>query len=239
MKRNVNGVVCKLRQVGGSEVVSAVAVSALLELSHFDLASIISELLNRSPKFGVHFKDFKGVTFMDEKGFYMVATEVRHPKADKFKSDVFDLATEASASKAPTNMVEALELALTQAKQLESQALQIEMMRPSHELVNTIQMQATNIPMTDFAGLCDKQAEGGIKVSVQKAYTALRGLGYVYSKKTNTPTKPMQSAIDSKLLTSKYETLQNGKVVVSSQVTPKGIAYLVPRVLKHLGHKDV
>lgn len=138
-------------------------------------------------------------------------------------------------SKVPTNFIEAMTLALDQAKQLEQQTLLLEEQKPQVEFANDVANTCDSISIGGYAGLL---ASSGYDIGQNRLFAWLRNKGYLTARKN----RPSIQAIEAnwfKWIETTYICPRTGLPKVSGQatITGKGQIYLRKKLIKELGGK--
>lgn len=138
-------------------------------------------------------------------------------------------------SKVPTNFIEAICLALEQAKQIEQQTLLLEEQKPQVEFANDVANTCDSISIGGYAGLL---ASSGYDIGQNRLFAWLRDKGYLTARKN----RPSIQAIEAgwfKWIETTYICPCTGLPKVSGQatITGKGQIYLRKKLIKELGGK--
>lgn len=137
------------------------------------------------------------------------------------------------AVKVPTNFIEAMTLALEQAKQIEQQTLLLEQQKPQVEFANDVANTCDSISIGGYAGLL---ASSGYEIGQNRLFAWLRDKGYLTVRKN----RPSIQAIEAgwfKFVETTYICPRTGLPKVSGQatITGKGQIYLRKKLIKELG----
>lgn len=167
------------------------------------------------------------ITFINESELYFVLMRSRSEKAKPFRQWITKEvlpslrktgAYSVSQFKAPTNMIEALELALEQAKQIEALKIKQEKERPLVEFAQKVTNTEDAISVQDFAKLLSDKK---IKMGQNRLFQWLRDKEYLMRDN-----KPYQRYIDSgyfkvveEVFTDKYG---KEKIYLKTLITGKG-----------------
>jgi len=132
-------------------------------------------------------------------------------------------------SKTPANFIEALTLALEQAKQIESLELQAKIDAPLIEFARQVMVENQMLNIGTYAKALSK--EFGVKIGPNKLFEFLRNCGYLMKgRDAHERNYPYQKYIDCKYFGVKVERTHIGDVYVT-QITGKGQAALAKEIL--------
>jgi anti-repressor protein len=137
--------------------------------------------------------------------------------------------------KVPTNFIEAMTLALEQAKLLEQQTLLLEEQKPQVEFANAVANTCDSITIGGYAGLL---ASSGYDIGQNRLFTWLRDNGYLTTR-NNRPSIAAIKAGWLKWIENTYVCPKTGLPKVSGQalITGKGQIYLRKKLIKEFGVK--
>lgn len=137
--------------------------------------------------------------------------------------------------KVPTNFIEAMTLALEQAKQIEQQTLLLEEQKPQVEFANAVANTCDSITIGGYAGLL---ASSGYDIGQNRLFTWLRNNGYLTTR-NNRPSIAAIKAGWLKWIENTYVCPKTGLPKVSGQalITGKGQIYLRKKLIKEFGVK--
>ena len=133
--------------------------------------------------------------------------------------------------KAPTTLLEALELAIKKEKENLALKQQLQEAQPKIEFHDTVESSNTLLSMNDFAKLLTKQY--GVKIGQNKLMNHLRETGYLMiGRDLSERNKPYQKYMDLGYFEFKYVNTPKG-LSVQSFITPKGQINLAKKIVDH------
>lgn len=166
-----------------------------------------------------------------------IAMLTRTPKGKEIRLYFIECEKQLQAQqKVPTNFIEAMTLALEQAKQLEAQALQLEQQRPQVEFANDVANTCDTISIGGYAGLL---ASSGLDIGQNRLFSWLREKGYLTTRKN----RPSIQAIEAgwfKWVETTYICPRTGLPKVSGQptITGKGQIHLRKKLINLSANND-
>lgn len=204
----------------GSDIKSAI-------LKEFELPRL--NLVSFDTGFGV--KDFTMVT---EPQLYFVLMRSDKPKAKPFRqwvvNDVLPQIRKTgsySNIKTPSNMIEALELALAQAKEIETLNNKIEQDKPKVAFADSVASSDDTISIGQLAKLLK---QNGIETGRKRLFDYFRKNGYLIKGKSKDYNTPSQKAMEQGLFKIKEAVINMGDKAIlslSPRVTSKGQQYFI------------
>lgn len=173
-------------------------------------------------------------TFITEPQLYFVLMRSDKPKAKPFRqwvvNDVLPQIRKTgsySNIKTPSNMIEALELALAQAKEIETLNNKIEQDKPKVVFANAISGSEDSISVGQFAKILK---QNGVETGRQRLFNYFRNNGYLIKGRTKDFNMPTQKAMEQGLfeIQEKSVSLKDRTILsLSPRVTAKGQAYFI------------
>ncbi len=207
------------------------------ELRHSDFLEKVKQVLSHSTEFSAQYKDATGrmlpcYNFPKRESMLMAMSYSYTVQAAVY--DAYE-ALNTTQPKVPTNFIEAMTLALEQAKELEQQTLLLEQQKPQVEFANDVANTCDSISIGGYAGLL---ASSGYDVGQNRLFAWLRDKGYLTARKN----RPSIQAIEAgwfKWIETTYICPRTGLPKVSGQatITGKGQIYLRKKLIKDLGGK--
>ncbi len=189
-----------------------------------DLIYPISDSLGRTQQ----------ATFITEPHLYFVLMRSDKPRAKPFRqwvvNDVLPQIRKTGSYngfKAPANMVEALELALEQAKEIEALSNKIEQDRPKVTFANAVSGSDSSISIGQFAKILK---QNGIETGRQRLFNYFREKGYLIKGRTKDFNMPTQKAMEQGLfeVQEKAVALKDKTILsLSPRVTTKGQKFFI------------
>jgi len=167
----------------------------------------------------------QSVYILDRKGFTLLAMGFTGKEALKFKVayiDAFDAMekelTEKTKFQLPTTFAQALQLAATQAEELEKQQLLLEEQKPKVEMYDTIMASDKLFSMNEVAKLINS-------VGRNKLFKMLRD-----AKILMLDNNPYQKYVDMGYFKVVEVTTTDGSIYVATRATNKGIEFICKRL---------
>lgn len=189
----------------------------------------------------------QSVTVISEAGLYRLIMRSNRPDAVRIQMwiahDVlpairrtgrYEVAPAAPAFPVPQSFADALELAARQARQIESQAAELEQARPAAHAWNVLASADGDLSVSDAAKTLSR--DPAIKVGRDRLFTILNEFGWTYRQRSDGRWRPMQTAIErgrlSEIPKSHYHPRTGDLVLDPPQVrvTVKGLQELHKRL---------
>lgn len=173
-------------------------------------------------------------TFITEPQLYFVLMRSDKPKAKPFRqwvvNDVLPQIRKTgsySNIKTPSNMIEALELALAQAKEIETLNNKIEQDKPKVAFADSVASSDDTISIGQLAKLLK---QNGIETGRKRLFDYFRKNGYLIKGKSKDYNTPSQKAMEQGLFKIKEAVINMGDkatLSLSPRVTAKGQQYFI------------
>lgn len=212
---------------------SDIKASIMYEFGYdLDLIYPISDSLGRTQQ----------ATFITEPQLYFVLMRSDKPKAKPFRqwvvNDVLPQIRKTGSYngfKSPANMVEALELALEQAKEIEILNNKIEQDKPKVTFANAVSGSDSSISIGQFAKILK---QNGIETGRQRLFNYFREKGYLIRGRTKDFNMPTQKAMEQGLfeVQEKAVALKDKTILsLSPRVTTKGQKFFIEHFTNNQG----
>lgn len=182
------------------------------------------------------------MTFITEPQLYFLLMRSDLPKAKPFRqwvvNDVLPQIRKTgsySNIKTPSNMIEALELALAQAKEIESLNNKIEQDKPKVAFADSVASSDDTISIGQLAKLLK---QNGIETGRKRLFDYFRKNGYLIKGKSKDYNTPSQKAMEQGLFKIKEAVINMGDKAIlslSPRVTSKGQQYFIEHFTANKG----
>ena len=175
----------------------------------------------------------QNATFITEPQLYFVLMRSDKPKARPFRQWVVSellpsiRKTGLHSHQAPKNMVEALELALNQARQIAELNNKIEENKPKVAFADSVASSSDTISVGQMAKLIQ---QNGVDIGRKRLFDYLRKNGYLIKGKSKDINMPSQKAMEQGLFQIKETVIDTGSKAIISltpRVTTKGQEYFL------------
>ena len=172
-------------------------------------------------------------TFITEPQLYFVLIRSDKPKARPFRQWVVNEVlpqirkTGSYSHQAPKNMVEALELALEQARQIAELNNKIEENKPKVAFADSVASSTDTISVGQMAKLIQ---QNGVDIGRKRLFDYLRKNGYLIKGKSKDINMPSQKSMEQGLFQIKETVIDTGSKAIISltpRVTTKGQEYFL------------
>lgn len=228
-------------QLTNQTTMSSREIAELTKKEHRNIVPVIEQLIdggvlkNSRPNYYVHPQNKQQYLeyFADKRDSLVIVARL----SPEFTAAVIDRwqELENNQPKVPTNFIEAMTLALEQAKQIEQQTLLLEEQKPQVEFANAVANTCDSITIGGYAGLL---ASSGYDIGQNRLFTWLRDNGYLTTR-NNRPSIAAIKAGWLKWIENTYVCPKTGLPKVSGQalITGKGQIYLRKKLIKEFGVK--
>ncbi len=175
----------------------------------------------------------QNATFITEPQLYFVLMRSDKPKARPFRqwvvNDVLPQIRKTGSynHQAPKNMVEALELALNQARQIAELNNKIEANKPKVAFADSVASSSDTISVGQMAKLIQ---QNGVDIGRKRLFDYLRENGYLIKGKSKDLNMPSQKSMEQGLFQIKETVIDTGSKAIISltpRVTTKGQEYFL------------
>ena len=175
----------------------------------------------------------QNATFITEPQLYFILMRSDKPKAKPFRqwvvNDVLPQIRKTGSynHQAPKNMVEALELALNQARQIAELNNKIEANKPKVAFADSVASSSDTISVGQMAKLIQ---QNGVDIGRKRLFDYLRKNGYLIKGKSKDLNMPSQKSMEQGLFQIKETVIDTGSKAIISltpRVTTKGQEYFL------------
>lgn len=175
----------------------------------------------------------QNATFITEPQLYFVLMRSDKPKARPFRqwvvSEVLPSIRKTGSynHQAPKNMIEALELALSQARQIAELNNQIEVNKPKVAFADSVASSEGTISVGQMAKLIQ---QNGVDIGRKRLFDYLRKNGYLIRGKSKDVNMPSQRAMEQGLFQIKETVIDTGSKAIinlTPRITTKGQEYFL------------
>lgn len=175
----------------------------------------------------------QNATFITEPQLYFILMRSDKPKAKPFRQWVVNEVlpqirkTGSYNHQAPKNMVEALELALNQARQIAELNNKIEANKPKVAFADSVASSSDTISVGQMAKLIQ---QNGVDIGRKRLFDYLRENGYLIKGKSKDLNMPSQKSMEQGLFQIKETVIDTGSKAIISltpRVTTKGQEYFL------------
>ncbi len=175
----------------------------------------------------------QNATFITEPQLYFILMRSDKPKARPFRQWVVSEVlpsirkTGSYSHQAPKNMVEALELALEQARQIAELNNKIEANKPKVAFADSVASSSDTISVGQMAKLIQ---QNGVDMGRKRLFDYLRKNGYLIKGKSKDVNMPSQKSMEQSLFQIKETVIDTGSKAIISltpRVTTKGQEYFL------------
>lgn len=175
----------------------------------------------------------QNATFITEPQLYFILIRSDKPKARPFRqwvvNDVLPQIRKTGSynHQAPKNMVEALELALNQARQIAELNNKIEANKPKVAFADSVASSSDTISVGQMAKLIQ---QNGVDIGRKRLFDYLRENGYLIKGKSKDLNMPSQKAMEQGLFQIKETVIDTGSKAIinlTPRITTKGQEYFL------------
>lgn len=175
----------------------------------------------------------QNATFITEPQLYFILMRSDKPKARPFRQWVVSEVlpsirkTGSYSHQAPKNMVEALELALNQARQIAELNNQIEANKPKVAFADSVASSSDTISVGQMAKLIQ---QNGVDIGRKRFFDYLRKNGYLIKGKSKDLNMPSQKSMEQGLFQIKETVIDTGSKAIinlTPRITTKGQEYFL------------